>query len=72
MANSPSTKPTLLTRYQVLVLDLLGPNLEDLFDMCGRKFTIKTVCMLAKQMVRIHLYQAPLPILYYPLCIASE
>lgn len=35
----------------MLVIDLLGPNLEDLFDMCGRKFTIKTVCMAAKQMV---------------------
>ena len=29
-------------------------NLEDLFDMCGRKFTIKTVCMAAKQMVYLH------------------
>jgi casein kinase 1 len=37
--------------HNVLVIDLLGPNLEDLFDMCGRKFTIKTVCMAAKQMV---------------------
>lgn len=37
-------------------MDLLGPNLEDLFGMCGRKFTIKTVCMAAKQMVGgIHL-----------------
>lgn len=39
--------------HNVLVIDLLGPNLEDLFDMCGRKFTIKTVCMAAKQMVKI-------------------
>jgi len=37
--------------HNVLVIDLLGPNLEDLFDMCGRRFTIKTVCMAAKQMV---------------------
>ncbi|EGO24714.1 hypothetical protein SERLADRAFT_334541, partial [Serpula lacrymans var. lacrymans S7.9] len=37
--------------HNVLVIDLLGPNLEDLFDMCGRKFTIKTVCMAAKQMI---------------------
>jgi len=37
--------------HNVLVIDLLGPNLEDLFDMCDRKFTIKTVCMAAKQMV---------------------
>lgn len=39
--------------HNILVIDLLGPNLEDLFDMCGRKFTIKTVCMAAKQMVSI-------------------
>jgi len=39
--------------HNVLVIDLLGPNMEDLFDMCGRKFTIKTVCMAAKQMVSV-------------------
>ena len=38
--------------HNVLVIDLLGPNLEELFDMCDRKFTVKTVCMLAIQMVR--------------------
>jgi casein kinase 1 len=37
--------------HNVLAIDLLGPNLEDLFDMCSRKFSIKTVCMAAKQMV---------------------
>ncbi|KAF9646382.1 kinase-like protein [Thelephora ganbajun] len=37
--------------HNILVIDLLGPSLEDLFDMCGRKFTIKTVCMSARQMI---------------------
>jgi casein kinase 1 len=37
--------------HNVLVIDLLGPSLEDLFDMCGRKLSIKTVAMVAKQMV---------------------
>ncbi|KAI8915925.1 casein kinase-1 [Gorgonomyces haynaldii] len=37
--------------HNVLCIDLLGPSLEDLFDLCHRKFSIKTTCMAAKQMI---------------------
>ncbi|KAI8086436.1 kinase-like domain-containing protein [Halteromyces radiatus] len=37
--------------HNILVIDLLGPSLEDMFDVCGRRFSTKTVAMLAKQMI---------------------
>lgn len=37
--------------HNVLIIDLLGPSLEDLFEWCGRRFSVKTTCLLAKQMI---------------------
>lgn len=37
--------------FHVMVMDLLGKSLEDLFQECHRKFDLKTVCHIASQMV---------------------
>ena len=37
--------------YNVLVMDKLGMSLEELFNLCGRRFTLSTVLKIADQML---------------------
>lgn len=50
--------------HNILVMELLGKSLEDHFQDLGARFSLKTVCMLADQMVSknplyIYIYISP-------------
>lgn len=36
-----------------MITEFLGPTLEDIFDICGRQFSLKTTCMLFLQMLQL-------------------
>jgi serine/threonine protein kinase len=38
--------------YNALIIEMCGPNLENLMSICGHKFTIKTVLILAQEFMR--------------------
>jgi len=37
--------------YNIMVMDLLGPSLEDLFQKCGKKFDLYTVVSVGIQII---------------------
>ena len=37
--------------YNILIMDLLGPSLENLFQTKNKKFSLKTTCMIGIQMI---------------------
>ena len=39
--------------FHVMVMDMLGASLEDLFQNCKRKFSLKTVLLIAIQMIKL-------------------
>ena len=38
-------------QWRCLTIELLGPSLEELFNYCDRRFSLRTVLMLAQQMI---------------------
>jgi hypothetical protein len=39
--------------YNTMVMELLGQNLEDLFQFCTKNFTLKTILLVAIELVKL-------------------
>ena len=37
--------------YNVIIMELLGKNLEDVFELCGRNFSLKTIILITLQLL---------------------
>lgn len=53
-------------RYNALILDFLGPSLEDVFNSCCRSFSLNTIVLIADQLVSpSNNYYFPHPVMIY-------
>ena len=41
----------IFNKKHILIMECLGPDLDTLFKFCGKKFSLKTVCMIALQIL---------------------
>ena len=39
--------------YTIIILELLGPSLEELLSICGQKFSLPTTLAIGEQMVQL-------------------